>query len=269
MRALLKVGFALLVLAVVLIGASYSMLRAQGNNGPSSPGRRLVASEKRPLDADVTRIELSGPVNLTLRQGPTASLEVRGEQRLLANIDTNTDGGILHIGPRGILLRHRTPIEVLVTLPQLEALAVSGSGTHTASGFAGDHLDLTLDGSGDMRFNGRYQEIVTAVRGSGDLELTGGNSERVQANVEGSGNLTLVGATRSMTAGLHGSGDLDGRHLQADDIDLVHTGSGTSTVYASKNLHAEITGSGNVTVYGNPNNRSVTRNGSGTISFRD
>ena len=71
----------------------------------ASPGSRLVASEKRTLGASVQEVDVSGPINLTLRQGPAASLEVRGEQRLLANVDTTVDGNTLRIGPRGILLR--------------------------------------------------------------------------------------------------------------------------------------------------------------------
>jgi hypothetical protein len=269
MRALLKVAFSLLVLAVVLIGAAYSMLRAHGTNGPSSPGGRLVATERRPLDKAVAKIDLSGPVNLTLRQGATPALEVRGEQRLLANIDTTIDGDMLHIGPRGILLRHRTPIEVMVTLPSLESLSVNGSGEHTVSGFAGDHLDVALDGSGSMRFNGRYREIMAAIHGSGDLELTGGTSDTVDAAVIGSGRLTLVGSTRALLADLLGSGDLDARHLRADEVDLAQQGSGDSAVYARKRLHAELTGSGEARVFGNPDERSVSRNGTATVSFDD
>jgi hypothetical protein len=269
MRALLKVAFSLLVLAVVLIGAAYNMLRAHGTNGPSNPGGRLVATERRPLDKAVAKVDLSGPVNLTLRQGATPALEVRGEQRLLANIDTTIDGDMLHIGPRGILLRHRTPIEVTVTLPALESLAVNGSGEHTVSGFAGDHLDLALDGSGNMRFNGRYREVMAAVHGSGDLELTGGACDTVDAAVVGTGRLTLVGSSRELHAELRGAGDLDARHLRADDVDLRLEGSGDGAVYARKRLHAEIAGSGEARVFGNPDERTVSRKGTGAVTFDD
>lgn len=269
MRALLKVGAGLLLLAFVLIGASYGMLRAHGTNGPSSPGSRLVATERRPLEKAVARVDLAGPVNLTLRQGAVPALEVRGEQRLLANIDTSVEGDVLHVGLRGILLRHRTPIEVLLTLPQLESLSVNGSGDHTVSGFAGDRLDVALDGSGSMRFNGRYRAITAAVHGSGDLELTGGSSDTVAAAVVGTGRLTLVGAGRALQATLRGSGDLDARHLRADDVDLLLEGSGDAAVYARKQLHAQLTGSGEACVYGNPDERSVKREGTGSVSFED
>jgi hypothetical protein len=270
MRALLKVGFGLLVLALLLIGASYSALRAQGgSSGAASPGSRLVATEKRPLGASIGTIDLSGPINLTLRQGPAASLEVRGEQRLLANVDTTAEGGVLHIGPRGILLRHRQPIEVTLVLPTLEHLNISGSGQSTVSGFSGERIDLNVDGSAGLRFNGRYREIDTGLHGSGDVELTGGNCERVNADVKGTGRMTLVGASRALNADITGSGELDARHLHAEDVNLAHNGSGTSAVYASRHVQVEMSGSGEVTVYGNPNNREVSRVGSGSVKFDD
>jgi hypothetical protein len=269
MRALLKTGFALLLLAFVLIGVSYSMLRAQGASGPSSPGSRLVATEKRAVADTVTSVDLSGPINLTLRQGQAAALEVRGEQRLMANIETSIEGGTLHIGPRGLLLRHRQPIDVSLTLPALDTLNVNGSGDTTVSGFAGERLELTLDGSGSVRFNGRYRDITAALHGSGDLEVTGGSSERVIATSVGSGNLTLVGATRALHAEVQGSGELDARHLRAEQVHLSHTGSGSSAVYASGEAKVELSGSGDATVYGNPRRRDVSRHGSGSVDFRD
>jgi hypothetical protein len=269
MRALLKIGFALLLLACVLTGLAYSMLRAHGGTGPANPGSRLVATDRRTLDHAVTGVEVGGPVNLTLRQGSVPSLEVRGEQRLLANIDTAVDGDTLRIGPRGILLRHRQPIEVAVTLPTLDNLAVNGSGEHAVSGFGGERIVITLGGSGTVRFNGRYREIAANVHGSGDLEVTGGSSDTVTGEVQGSGRLTLVGSTRALAATLQGSGDIDARHLRAEDAALVQEGSGDSAVYATREVNVSLTGSGDTVVYGNPDQRSVTRRGSGSVVFKD
>jgi hypothetical protein len=270
MRALLKTGFALLVLALLLIGASYSVLRAQGTSaGAASPGSRLLATEKRTLGASIAEVELNGPINLNLRQGTTASLEVRGEQRLLANVDTTVDRDTLHIGPRGILLRHRQPIEVTLTLPTLEHLTLGGSGQHTVSGFSGERIELTVTGSTGLRFNGRYREIDATLQGSGEVEITGGNAERVKADMKGSGHMTLVGGARELQAEIAGSGELDARHLRADDAKLDHQGSGTSAVYARKHVQVEMTGSGHVTIYGNPDRREISRSGSGSVGFED
>jgi hypothetical protein len=81
--------------------------------------------------------------------------------------------------------------------------------------------------------------------------------------------MTLVGGARDLHAEIAGSGELDARHLRAEQVQLSHQGSGTSAVYASKRVQVEMAGSGNVTVYGNPDNRAVSRNGSGGVSFQD
>ena len=54
-----------------------------------------------------------------------------------------------------------------------------------------------------------------------------------------------------------------------DEVDLAQQGSGDTAVYARKRLHADLTGSGEARVFGNPDERSVSRNGSATVSFDD
>jgi hypothetical protein len=68
MRSLLRTGFGLLILAFVLIGLSYGMLRAQGGTARSDHIRtRIVGDETRPVTRQVRAVELSGPIDLTLR----------------------------------------------------------------------------------------------------------------------------------------------------------------------------------------------------------
>jgi len=55
MRALLKIGFSLLVLAFLLIGVSYSMLRAHGTNGTSSPNFRFSSTSAVRLRIALTK----------------------------------------------------------------------------------------------------------------------------------------------------------------------------------------------------------------------
>jgi len=269
MRALLKVGFSLLVLAFILIGITFGMLRAQGVSGPSNPAGRMLSTETRTVGNGINAVELSGPIDLTLRYGPAASLEVRGEQRLLGNVETSQDGGTLHIFTRGIVLRHNRPLEAVLVLPALASLNVSGSGDSTVDGFSGERIDVGLDGSGSVKFNGRFRKVAAGLHGSGYLEVMGGNSDSVDADVVGSGHLTLLGGCKALNARSTGSGELDARHLRADTVVVEQLGSGSSTVAARQSVAATIRGSGDIEVYGNPNQRSINRTGSGDVSFSD
>lgn len=269
MRTLLKVGFGLLLLAFMLIGMSYSMLKAQGSTSRANPEGRMVLSETRTIGADVTEIDLSGPIDMTLRQGAIASLTVKGEQRLLGNIDTTQEGKLLHIGTKGMLLHHRHRLQVVLVLPSIDKLSIRGSGDSTINGFSGERIDVQLHGSGNVKFNGRYKAVSAGVHGSGDMEMNGGSSDKVEVALVGSGRMTVVGSCRQFTADQTGSGDLDAEHLAADVTAVNLRGSGTSVVQALKTAEVAVRGSGDVSVLGNPTERNVNKTGSGDVTFRD
>ncbi|NHZ32757.1 head GIN domain-containing protein [Massilia rubra] len=267
MRSLLKVGFGLLLLAFVLIGLFYGMLRAQGTTRPNNPEGRMLASETRAVAANITTITLGGPIDMTLRQGAVPSLTVRGEQRLLGNVETVSEGGNLHIDTKGMLLHHKQPLQVVLVLPALETLQIRGSGDSTVNGFNGDKLELQLHGSGNVKFNGRYREVEAELQGSGDIELNGGSSDKVDVSVVGSGSMTVVGAAKAFKVSQMGSGDLDAEHLSADAVTIDLMGSGSAIVQARKSASVNLRGSGDISVHGNPDERNITRNGSGDVSF--
>jgi hypothetical protein len=267
MRTLMKIGFALLMLAVVLIALSYSMLRSKGTVGPSNLAGRTVSSETRPVGKGIHSVELSGPINMTLRQGATASLMVRGEQRLLGNIETSQDGGVLHIGTKGMLFHHREPLQVVLVLPAIAHLTIHGSGESTVNGFSGDKLDVQVHGSGNVIFNGRYRDIAAAVHGSGDLELNGGNSDKVAVQLAGSGQMTVVGSCKEFKASQNGSGDIDAQHMTADKVSVEMRGTGSSSVLARRSADVSLRGTGDVNVYGSPNERNVSKTGTGEVNW--
>jgi mannose-6-phosphate isomerase-like protein (cupin superfamily) len=269
MRALLKVGMGLLLLAFMLIGLSFTMLRAQGTSSHTNPEGRLMASETRTISAAVTEIELSGPIDMTLRQGAVPSMTVRSEQRLLGNIDTTVDGKLLHIGIKGMLLHHRQPLQVVLVLPSIDKLNIRGSGDSTVNGFSGDKVDVQLYGSGSVKFNGRYKDVMAAVHGSGDMEMNGGTSDKVEVALVGSGQMTVVGSCKEFKAEQTGSGDLDAEHLAADASAVNLRGSGNSVVQALKTADVTLRGSGDVSVIGNPTQRNVSKTGSGDVLFRE
>jgi hypothetical protein len=265
MRSLIRIGLGLLMLAFVLIGLSYGVLRAQG--GTARLDARIVGDETRTITREARAVELSGPIDLTLRYGAEPALVVRGEQRLLANVETSQDGRVLHIGTRGIVLRHRQPIEVELTLPGLDRVGADGSGETRINGFSGERIELELNGSGSVEFAGRYRQARATVHGTGELTVDAGNSDSVEAELSGGGTITLAGAARSFQAVSNGSGTLDAQRLRADDVKVRQTGSGNASVTAHATVAAAVSGSGDVDVYGNPPQRSISRTGSGDVHF--
>ena len=267
MRALLKIGTGLLLLSFVLIGVTYSMLKAYGSTSPTSTAGRSLGGETRKVDAMAVTVVLDGPIDLTLTQGPTASLKVRGEQRSLQNIETIQDGRDLHIGTKGMLLNPRHRLQVELVLPMLEELTVRSSGDTKVSGFSGDRLELRLHGSGNVNFSGRYRNLIAGAHGSGNLHLNAGSSEHVELELVGSGEIKSSGSCKTLDAQLTGSGDLDARHLAADKVTVDLKGSGTTHVFAKQAADLTLRGSGDIRVLGNPDQRNVNRSGSGDVTW--
>lgn len=268
MRALMRIGFALLLLAAVLIALSYSMLRATGTSIAAE--RREVAQDTRTVPAGIEVVELDGPIDLNLRYGAIPSLQVSGEQRMLGNVEVDASGKVLHIGIRGMVLRHREPLVIDLTLPVLNAVRIDGSGDSSINGFSGDEVEVQLNGSGSVRFNGRFRNARVNLSGSGDLDVNGGAAmDRVETRLMGSGRITVVGTARELDASTTGSGHLDAEHLRADDVTVSQAGSGDSAVQARSKVKVSLSGSGDVEVYGNPAERSISRAGSGSVSYHE
>lgn len=268
MRILIKIGVGMLMLAMLGIGLTYSFFRAHGSNGPVDPKTKMVASETRKVGTGIETVELNGPIDMTLRQGAVASMTVRGEQRLLGKVETTQEGSVLHIGTTGMLLHHRQPLQVILVLPSLANVKIHGTGESTVNGFTGDKLQVQLHGSGNVKFNGRFRDVNAGVFGSGEMELNGGSSDKVVVELDGSGQMTVVGSCKEFKAEQNGSGDLNAEHLTAEQAALNLRGSGTSIIQARKSAAVNLRGTGEVSVYGNPDARTVSRTGTGEVSFK-
>ncbi|QCP14534.1 DUF2807 domain-containing protein [Pseudoduganella umbonata] len=267
MGTLVKVGLMLFVLALGLIGVSYTMLRAQGVANPSTTAGRVTRTEIREIGHGITTIDLQGPIDLTLRQGSTPSLKVIGEQRLIGNVATTQEDGTLHIATTGMLFHHKRPLQVEAVLPSLQAVEIRGSGDSAISGFSGERLMITLNGSGNLAFSGRYRHVMAAVHGTGGLDLKSGSGENVQLALYGSGSINASGTCNALNAELTGSGTIDAQHMASNTASVEVKGSGTAELFARASASIAVAGSGDVTVYGNPDQRSVNRTGSGNVSF--
>ena len=266
MGILIKTGAALLGLSVLLVGLTFNFLRAQ-DLGPRETGSRAMASETRAVSAEVVEVRLEGSIDLVLRQGPVPAMSVRAEQRLLANLVTVQEGKVLRISSKGVIINLRRPIRVELTLPALQQLEVKGSGDSMVTGFSGDALQLSLNGAGDVKFEGNYRHLNGSVSGSGDLRIDAGDSNNVELTMLGSGDVFVSGATRALKAALTGSGDLHGETLRADAVEVAALGSGDARVNAKSSVNLSLLGSGDVYVRGSPAQRVVTRRGSGDVTW--
>jgi hypothetical protein len=219
---------ALLVIAVCLIGGcTVTTIGGSGN----------VVTETRTIEP-ATGVSLEAPVELTLRQGPSVSLTVTGDDNILEHLRTEVKDGTLSIAVDGghpgfTSLKPTAPIRCDLTLPVIDALEVSGSGSARA-----DSL--------------KAKELSIAVSGSGGVQIQRLGAEAVSLAVSGSGTIQLGGDVQRLSIAVSGSGDCDCGELRSADAEVAVSGSGDVITWAEKTLDAAVSGSGSVSYYGDP-----------------
>ena len=190
-----------------------------------------AASEEREIEA-VTTVVLDTSGDLSISEGEPG-LTIHAPEDALERLTSEVNGDTLVLGttpgPEIVV----GEIRYEITVPQLEAIELNGSGDVEATVSAGGTLHLDLDGSGDVEWSG--------------LEADG-----VEVRLSGSGSIELSGSTTQLTIELDGSGNVDAGDLQAQEGVVSIGGSGDIDVAVRDTLSAEISGSGRVTYSGDP-----------------
>ena len=198
------------------------------------------AEEETRKVSSFSEISLRISGNLILEQGDKQSVRIVARPATLEKIITEVKGRSLIIRFQNNSFFNKTynsgSVDIYVTVPEINALTVSGSGSITANDrIKSRNLDLTVSGSGDIVLAELNAERVkTTVSGSGDILLkSGGTADECSVTISGSGNVKAVG-------------------FEVRDVDARITGSGNCSVFATSSLKARVTGSGNVSYKGSP-----------------
>jgi hypothetical protein len=192
---------------------------------------------------DGINLAFSGDVVLT--PGSAQKIILEGQQNIIDNIKREVRDGHWNIAFEKNV-KEAKKVTVYMTVPSLEDVGLSGSGSIRSTGtFTGlSDLDVSVSGSGDINF--AHDSKTTDVR------------------ISGSGNITLSGATQNLDIVISGSGHVMAKELKASDCDISISGSGNATVQVNGDLETSISGSGDVWYTGNAN-VSARISGSGEV----
>jgi hypothetical protein len=221
--------------------------RLAGGRGNVIRGSGKLTTEKRDVHG-FNEVHLSGSGNLTITRTGTESLTIEAEDNIIPYLETEVSGHHLTIGTRdNVSLQTTRPINYILTVKDLDALSLSGSGNITASGVP-DLAEIHLSGSGNMF-------------------ISGIDGDKLTARISGSGDLNLAGKAGSQEVRISGSGNYRAEALESKAATLEVSGSGRAAINAAGNLDARISGSGYIEYAGDPTiSQSIT--GSGRLRKR-
>lgn len=203
-------------------------------------GKNVIADEQKRNVEPFSEISLRVSGNLFLKQGDKQSIEIDAKASTLNDIITEVKDRklIIRFPNKNLLWKDFDPgkIIIYVTVPEINALNVSGSG------------DIICEDGINSRI------IDLSVSGSGDIKLDGLKSEQVKAVVSGSGDVVIKGSDTAtdLSVTISGSGNFNSLDFPAEDVNIKVSGSGNSTVHAKNKLTAKVAGSGEVRYRGKP-----------------
>jgi hypothetical protein len=214
---------------------------------------RAVDEEQTRNVAPFSKIGLSYPADVVLRQGSTQSVKVEGDAEQLAQLVTEVENGRLSIRRKNRDNEYNWSAKknravVYITVPQVTQLSVSGSGKIKGEGtFKSTSLDLAVSGSGNIQLDA--------------------NVENVSSRISGSGSIELKGQGKQSTVAVSGSGSMKGYDFKTSDAQVSISGSGSCEITATNRLKSSISGSGRVLYAGSPSVDSRV-SGSGSVKKR-
>lgn len=215
---------------LVVLAALLVLSPALAEDQDTLVGSGRVSTETRELvEFDAVELRISGDAHITI--GKPTALEITADDNLLPLIKTEIHEGRLVISSDYKFKTQHTP-NIKITVADLKAAAVAGSGDIHIVGVDNQRLCLSVNGSGDLRFEGKTEALAVDVTGSGDVKLTG-KAEQLAASVAG-------------------SGDIHGFDLIAASAAVTVKGSGDVKVNVAKSLNIQVFGSGDVHYKGNP-----------------
>jgi len=244
------------------------ILAADGNK---SKVKAESGSESRPLPANVSRIELSGPLSATVTRGATSKLQIScSDKSYLPKVITEVHGDTIRIGlkPMSFVSRSGNVTIQSINAPVMGLVAggsvmINGSNNMVIGrngAITGPELDFRIE---IILPNVTHLEVD----GSGDIDFHDVETDELDVAISGSGDICLKGAVGTLHASVAGSGDVTATELLAKKAKLQVTGSGDIEISVVESVDARVTGSGDITIHGNPATRNTRVTGSGDIDF--
>lgn len=139
-------------------------------------GTGAVVERQQVLGDGVTRVLAGVPATLHLVAGEPRGILIKGQENLLPYLVLTESGDKLEIEVKeGYRLDPTEPLELTITLPVLNELALAGTGNGDLSGFKGDSLVLSVAGTGDIVASQlELKRLEGNIAGTGSLELGSG-----------------------------------------------------------------------------------------------
>jgi hypothetical protein len=174
------------------------------SDGPTRNGGPIVSRDFTWDGSD--RVEFDGSGDLHFHPAPTWHLSVRGPEHTLDRLRVGDgrirlhDSGFFHWDSPDHL-------DIQLSGPDLQQIAVNGSGSITLDDLKQEKVDIHIRGSGSALAHGSVESLHLEIAGSGSAQLEGLAAKDAYVRIAGSGDADIA-STESADVSIAGSGDV-------------------------------------------------------------
>lgn len=211
-----------------------------------------------------SKVKVYAPVDLDISVGQKQSFTMEGRDEDLEKLIVEVRDGSLIIKKEKRSGRMKNVV-ITLTMENLTQFIINGSSDAKIRDVDSKSFEVGINGSGDIIFDGKSDELDVEINGSGDVISKHFDTKQVSVEINGSGDIDLAGNCESLDVSINGSGDFSGKNLTCATVKASVSGSGDATVYASERIQVSTSGSSDLDVYGNP--KSIKSRSSGNSDF--
>lgn len=195
---------------------------------------------------DFDKIDLGSSFVITVTQGNSYKVDVRGREQDVKEIIAKVSNGTLdlHYPSNWSGWKNRKEVYVSITMPQLAAAEFSGASKSTVSGFSSEKLNIDISGASSATFNVDAKDL--------SLDCSGASS------------LKIIGAGQSLNAEASGASSVNAYDFKVSTANVDASGASDAKLYVTNKINAEASGASSVRYKGGASVKSNT-SGAGSV----
>jgi hypothetical protein len=229
--------------SILILAGVFSMLTAHSQVKETDNSRTIT--ERREIGT-FTKIDVTGPVAVSLVSGKGGSIMLEGDSNDLKQVTVKVNNGILTIAANSKVLPGKDKIIAKVPFDMLTDINLTGAGSIYVKQKIKNDVRIYLDGSGCV-----------------NLSV---NANNAKAYVLGTGTIKVKGKAQNFKCRVIGSGKISAHSLDAGNVDALVSGSGDAGVQSRDTLTGRISGSGSIAFSGEPAKQDLRSTGSGVFT---
>jgi Putative auto-transporter adhesin, head GIN domain len=204
---------------------SLALLMLSGCKWDRVSGSGTSKIDKRSVPA-FTSVDISGAYEVEIVAQKGQSVEIEGDDNLLALIKTEVQNGVLEIrNEKSISTKNK--LRVRISVQQLDGIETSGASNIVATNVKSDNFKIDSSGASELKVSGEAKAL----------------------SIESSG-----------------AGTINTKDLHAEKVQVSSSGAATAEVYATEELTAHASGGAIIDYYGDPKNVKEDKSGAGTVN---